>query len=47
MQVNGTDDKWTLIRLTRVELGDGQYEIGLSGMTDDMKIEHIEFRDIE
>lgn len=47
MQVNGTDDKWTLIRLTRVELGDGQYEISLAGMTEDIKIEHIEFRDIE
>ncbi|WP_455714339.1 glycoside hydrolase family 3 C-terminal domain-containing protein [Anaerosporobacter sp.] len=47
MQVNGTDDEWSLIRLTRVELGNGQYEISLKGMTDDMDIEYIEFRDIK
>jgi beta-glucosidase len=47
LQVNGTDDEWALIRLTRVELSDGQYEISLTGMTEDMMIEYIEFRDIK
>lgn len=46
LQVNGTDDEWSLIRLMRVKLSDGQYEISLTGMTEDMMIEYIEFRDI-
>ncbi|WP_238483746.1 glycoside hydrolase family 3 protein [Anaerosporobacter faecicola] len=44
LQVNGTDNLWSIIRMTRVNLKDGQYEVSMEGMKDDLDIEHIEFR---